>query len=68
MMRRLLQISYTKVNVVKLMRWLNANKYKFSMPFDDDETTQYFEKGLIGTLELYSEEAEVATRLTWEIE
>ncbi len=70
-MKRILKVNYRKVNVRDLTVWLNANDYRYELVHGDNHC-QDIGKKVIGTLtlalELFTDEAETATRLKWNIE
>jgi hypothetical protein len=71
-MKRILKVNYRKNNMQKLSNWLTANNFKYEIVRDCDQCNETDDGVVIGTvilaLILYSDEAEVATRLQWNIE
>lgn len=72
-MKRILKINYRKVDTGELANWLTDNNYKFELIHDNNVCTDGFDQdtvigSLILSLELFTDEAEVATRLKWDVE
>ena len=71
-MKRILKLNYRRVNVAELRIWLTDNKYIFEIVHGSNEVSFAGGDVVIGSLlvslELYSDEAEVATRLKWNVE
>ncbi len=72
--KRRIKINYRKVDITQLAVWMEANKYKYALvPYDMN--VQHLDNigsvkigSLIMYIEVYTEEAEVATRLQWNVE
>ena len=77
-MKRILKLNYLQNDMTKLQNWLNDNDDRFEIIHGNNGVGFAGEVGFAGgdvivgtllvSLELYSDEAEVATRLKWNIE
>ena len=71
-MKRILKLNYLQNDMTKLQNWLNDNDYRFEIIHGNNGVGFSIGDVIVGTLlvslELYSDEAEVATRLKWNIE
>ena len=71
-MKRILKLNYRRNDMAALLKWFNDNDYQFELTHAQDVCVDQDGFPIIGTLmlevTLYTEEAEVATRLKWNIE